>query len=128
MSGLSAKCDVNTGNFTASTVNAGHFHIEGAATVTGQFDGVYIEVYEDVTCLDSVLKLSVVSGATVAAAIAVKGDPVVFLDLTNATEGTGAVFDKVSAASDTIIGNLVIRDTDGSLAYINVYSDQGDAT
>lgn len=73
MSALSAKCDVNTGNFTASTVNAGHFHIEGASTVTAQFDGVMIEVYPDVTCLDSMLALAVDSGAVVDAAIRLSG-------------------------------------------------------
>jgi len=73
MSGLSAKCDVNTGNFTASTVNAGHFHIEGAATVTGQFDGVMIECYPDVTCLDSMLALAVDGVATVTSMIRVSG-------------------------------------------------------
>jgi len=73
MSALSAKCDVNTGNFTATTVNAGHFHIEGASTVTAQFDGVMIEVYPDVTCLDSMLALAVDSGAVVDAAIRLSG-------------------------------------------------------
>jgi len=73
MSALSAKCDVNTGNFTASTVNAGHFHIEGASTVTAQFDGVMIEVYPDVTCLDSMLALAVDAGAVVNAAIRLSG-------------------------------------------------------
>jgi hypothetical protein len=74
MSGLSAKCDVNTGNFTATTVNAGHFHVEGASTVTSSmFDGVMIEVYPDVTCLDAGLRIAVDTGATVGAAIAVDG-------------------------------------------------------
>jgi hypothetical protein len=76
MSGVSALVDVNTGNFTASTVNAIHAHIEGAATVTGQFDGVMIEVYPDVTCLDSGLAIVVDSGAVVDAAIRISGAPV----------------------------------------------------
>jgi hypothetical protein len=73
MSALSAKCDVNTGDFTASTINAGHFHVEGAAAVTGQFDGVMIEVYPDVTCLDSCLALAVDTNATVTSMIRVSG-------------------------------------------------------
>jgi hypothetical protein len=73
MSGLSALVDVNADAFTASTVNAGHFHIEGASTVTGQFDGVLIETYGDVTSMDSALRVMVDSGATVAAGINVTG-------------------------------------------------------
>jgi hypothetical protein len=74
MSALSAKCDVNTGNFTATTVNAGHFHIEGASTVTSSyFDGVMIEVYPDVTCLDAGLRIAVDTGATVANGIYLQG-------------------------------------------------------
>ena len=73
MSAVSALVDVNTDAFTASTVNAGHFHIEGAATVTGQFDGVMIEVYPDVTCLDSGLAIASDSGAVVASGIRLSG-------------------------------------------------------
>jgi len=73
MSAVSAKLDVSADNFTVSTINAGHFHIEGAATVTGQFDGVMIEVYPDVTSMDSVLKLAIDSGAAVTNAIEVAG-------------------------------------------------------
>lgn len=47
--------------------------------------------------------------------------------MTNATEGASYVFDKVSTASGDIVGNLRVKDTDGNLGYINVYSDQGDA-
>ncbi len=88
MSGLSAKCDVNTGNFTATTVNAGHFHIEGASTVTSSmFDGVMIEVYPDVTCLDAGLRIAVDTGATVTAAIAVDGATTDFVKF--AADGSG---------------------------------------
>jgi hypothetical protein len=73
MSALSALCDVNTGNFTANTVNAIHAHVEGAATVTGQFDAAHLEVYPDVTSLDSVLHMSVDTGAVVQDAIKVSG-------------------------------------------------------
>jgi hypothetical protein len=74
MSALSAKLDVNTDAFTASTVNAGHFHIEGAATVTSSmFDGVMIEVYPDVTCLDSALRIVADTGAVVGNAITISG-------------------------------------------------------
>jgi len=75
MSGVSALVDVNTDAFTASTVNAGHFHIEGAATVTGQFDGVMIEAYPDVTCMDSMLALAVDSGAVVGSGVRITGTP-----------------------------------------------------
>lgn len=74
MSALSALVDVNADNFTASTVNAGHFHVEGAATVTGQFDGVMIEVYPDVTCLDSGLAIAIDSGAVTESMIRTSGD------------------------------------------------------
>jgi len=65
MSGLSAKLDVSADAFTATTVNAGHFHIEGASTVTGSFDGVMIEVYPDVTSMDNALDVTVDVGASV---------------------------------------------------------------
>jgi hypothetical protein len=90
MSALSALVDVNTDAFTASTVNAGHFHIEGASTVTAQFDGVMIECYPDVTCLDSLLALAVDSGATVEAAIRVSGATTDFVKFA-ATGSGGAV-------------------------------------
>jgi len=73
MSALSALCDVNTCNFTANTVNAIHAHVEGAATVTGQFDAAHLEVYPDVTSMDSVLHMSVDTGAVVQDAIKVSG-------------------------------------------------------
>jgi len=64
---------VMTNAFTASTVNAGHFHVRGAATVTGQFDGVMIEVYPTVTCLDSGLAIASDTGATIDSAIRIAG-------------------------------------------------------
>lgn len=74
MSALSAKCDVNTGNFTATTVNAGHFHVEGASTVTSSmFDGVMIEVHPDVTCLDAGLRIVTDTGAVMTDGINISG-------------------------------------------------------
>ena len=73
MSGLSAKCDVTADNFTANTVNAIHAHVDGAATVTGQFDAAHLEAYPDVTSLDSMLHLSVDTGAVVQEAVKVSG-------------------------------------------------------
>ena len=73
MSALSALCDVNAGNFTANTVNAIHAHVEGAATVTGQFDAAHLEVYPDVKSLDSFLHMSADTGAVVQDAIKVSG-------------------------------------------------------
>jgi hypothetical protein len=61
MSAVSAMCDVTTNAFTGSTVNAGHFHVQGAATVT------------DVTCLDSGLAIASDSGAVVSSAIRLAG-------------------------------------------------------
>jgi hypothetical protein len=95
MSGLSAKCDVTADAFTASTVNAIHAHIDGAAAVTGQFDGEMIEVYPDVTSLDSALAIAIDAGATVAASIRQAGSTTNFLDI---AEGTSAVV----AAGSTI--------------------------
>ena len=114
MSALSAKCDVNTGAFTASTVNAGHFHIEGAGAVTGQFDGVMIEVYPDVTCLDSMLALVVDSGATVTSGIRVSGA------MTNAISiGAAAVtaFNFDTAATDKAIEAITANMTASATSY-----------
>jgi archaellum component FlaF (FlaF/FlaG flagellin family) len=85
MSAVSAKLDVSADNFTVNTINAGHFHIEGAATVTGQFDGVMIEVYPDVTSLDSLLALAVDTGAVTSSIIRVSGESTTFIDVAAAT-------------------------------------------
>ena len=110
MSALSAKCDVNTGNFTASTVNAGHFHVEGAATVTAQFDGVMIEVYPDVTCLDSALAIAVDSPATVTSGIRASG---AFTNLFELANGSGCVHGGAAAAA--VAGYIKIKE--GGTAY-----------
>jgi len=93
MSALSALVDVNTGNFTATTVNAGHFHVEGSATVTGQFDGVMIEAYPDVNGLDSGLAIACDGGAEMASAIRITGAPTAELTLSNGLK----IFSGVSA-------------------------------
>jgi len=86
MSALSAKLDVSADNFTATTINAGHFHIEGAATVTStMFDGVMIEVYPDVTDMDAGLRIAVDTGAVVADGIAMVGVATDGIDLSGAT-------------------------------------------
>lgn len=132
MSALSAKCDVNTGNFTASTVNAGHFHIEGASTVTAQFDGVMIEVYPDVTCMDSCLALAVDSGAVVNSSIRLAGTSTFgikvsatipdLLQLTAGAAGTSCVF--TNAAIPNVNSSHALRiDIDGTPHYIPVFSD-----
>jgi hypothetical protein len=101
MSALSAKADVNTDNFTASTVNAGHFHIEGAATVTGQFDGVMIEAYPDVRSLDSGLAIAVDSGAVVQSGIRITGTPKNGIKFqSGATISSGAGTDDASIKSE----------------------------
>jgi hypothetical protein len=73
MSALSALLNVGADNFTASTVNAGHFHITGASTVTGQFDGVMIEVYPGVTSIDSFLAMAADGGSSIPTAIRITG-------------------------------------------------------
>jgi hypothetical protein len=105
MSALSAKCDVNADNFTASTINAGHFHVEGAATVTGQFDGAMIEVYPDVTCLDSGLAIAVDTGAVVTSAIRTSGNYTNVLELA-ATNDAAVVGAGTYTTAD---GYLVIK-------------------
>ena len=80
MSASSPKIDVDTGAFTASTVNGQHIHVTGAATVTGQFDGQMIEIYETVTCLDAIQAFSVSAGAVVASAHRYSGDYTSFLN------------------------------------------------
>ncbi len=84
MSALSAKLDVGADNFVASTINAGHFHIDGAATVTGQFDGVMIEVYPAVTSMDNGLKIAVDGGAAVVNAIGIAGTVTTAIDMASA--------------------------------------------
>jgi hypothetical protein len=116
MSGLSALVGVNTDNFTATTVNAGHFHITGAATVTGQFDGVMIEAYPEVTSLDSMLALAVDGGATVATGIRITGSPVSQMSLSSGakiftgTAGNRADICTAVCASDAI-GSMYVSTT-----------------
>jgi hypothetical protein len=74
ISGLSALLNVGEDNFTATTANAGHFHVRGDADVTGTYDGVAIEAYGDVDTLDSMLHLMSDSGASVQTAIKTTGD------------------------------------------------------
>lgn len=123
MSALSAKCDVNTGNFTATTVNAGHFHIEGAATVTGQFDGVMIEIYPDVTCLASMLALIVDAGAVVTSGIRISGT---MTNLFKIDVTTGVVTNALvpaTAPDGTTMGadKAIVVDIGGTPYYIPLY-------
>ena len=120
MSGLSAKVDVNTGNFTASTVNAGHFHIEGASTVTGQFDGVMVSVYADVTSMDGALALIVGSGATVASMMRISGAAAQVFDFT----GAGTCVDATTTEyTGTAAGHILVKMPNGGTGYINVWTD-----
>ena len=123
MSGVSAKVDVNTGNFTATTVNAGHFHIEGAATVTGQFDGVMIEVYPDVTCLDSALALIVDSGAVVTSGIRISGTMtnLLKLDVTTGVVDNALVPSTAPDASTVGADKAIVVDIGGTPYYIPLY-------
>jgi hypothetical protein len=105
MSGLSALLNVGADNFTASTINAGHFHIEGAATVTGQFDGVMVEVYPDVTSMDNAIKIAVDAGAAVVNGIGISGTVTHDLMLQN-----GEYLDNTTNGSITI-PNIIRKHT-----------------
>lgn len=112
MSGLSAKCDVTTDAFSATTVNAGHFHIDGAATVTSSmFDGVMIEVYPDVTCLDSGLRIVADTGAVVSTGIVLGGA------MTNGITLTGTYTNGIDLTGATLTGGI-----DNALFSIGSYS------
>jgi len=128
-SGLSALCHVNTGNFTATTINAGHFHIDGSATVTGQFDGVMIEVYPDVKCLDSGLAIAVDSGAVVAAGIRITGSPVCQMLLSSGAK----IFTGTAANETAVYAEVGAVDATGSIyistsgLYVQVANNSADA-
>ncbi len=135
MSALSAKADVNTDAFTASTINAGHFHVEGAATVTGQFDGVMIEIYPDVTCLDAGLAIAVDAGAVVTSGIRITGSPLSEMTLSSGAKvftGTAATRAAVRAqVGDTApLGSMYIGvgavATTKPYTYIKVINTPGD--
>jgi len=111
MSALSAKCDVSADAFTATTINAAHFHIEGAATVTGQFDGVMVEVYPDVTSLDNGLKVAIDGGAAVTSAIGVSGTATNGIDLSGATLTYDYVFQNGETIDNAVDGTLNIEGT-----------------
>jgi hypothetical protein len=114
MSALSALVDVSTDAFTVvNTINAGHFHVKGAATVTGQFDGVMVECYPDVTSLDSLLALVVDSGAVVGAAIRIVGAPVADILLSGSVNVYSGVAvtraaARAAAPADAPIGSLFV--------------------
>jgi hypothetical protein len=112
MSGVSAKLNVGADNFTASTVNAGHFHIEGDADVIGMYDGIMVEAYPDVDTMDSMVHLMVDTGADVDTAIKVTG-------------ALGTNFIDISAASTGVVvaaGTTLTHDPNGvtSDAYLVV--------
>lgn len=135
MSGLSAMCDVGAENFTANTVNAGHFHIQGAGDVTGQYDGVMIEAYPDVDTMDSLLALAADSGADVATGIRFVGSPTSQITLSSGAliyTGTAATRAAVRAqVGDTApLGSMYIGvgavATTKPYTYIKVINGPGD--
>lgn len=93
MSGVSAALILNDAEaFTATnSINAGHFHVkttDGAAngTVTSNnFDGLFVEIYDNVTGLDSMLHLTQNGTETITSAIKIGG-----ADYTNVLEFSGA--------------------------------------
>lgn len=124
MSGVSAMMDVGAENFTATTINSGHFHIQGAADVTGQYDGVMVEAYPDVDTMDALLALATDGGADVGAGIRFSGSPaceVLFSSGAKIFTGTAANGDAVYAEVGTkdAIGSLYLNTTNGYI-YIQV--------
>ena len=112
MSSLSALLNVGEDAFTSTnSINAGHFHIRGDATVTSShFDGVMIEAYGDVTCMDSMLKLSIDGGGVVDSAIKITGALAAnFLDISAASTGvvvaagSGLTHDPNAVTSDAYL-------------------------
>lgn len=130
MSGLSAKIDVGTDAFTATTVNAGHFHIDGAATVTSSmFDGVMIEVYPDVTCLDAGLRVVVDTGAVVTNGISISGATTNGINLSGATQLGINVSLAALTAGDSYSGiRSVVGTADANNAYGSAGYFQSDVT
>lgn len=135
MSGVSAKLDVGAENFTASTVNAGHFHIDGAGDVTGQYDGVMVEAYPDVDTMDSLLALVADSGADVGSAIRIVGSSASEMTLSSGAKvytGTAATRAAVRAqVGDTApLGSMYIGvgavATTKPYTYIKVVNGPGD--
>jgi hypothetical protein len=115
MSGVSAKLDVGADNWTASTANAGHFHIDGAATVTGQFDGVMIEVYPAVKSMDNALAIAIDAGAVVNYGVSVSGTPAI----ADAILHSGAkIFTGTAANGDAVYAEVGAKDAIGSI-YLN---------
>jgi hypothetical protein len=111
MSGLSAMMDVGAENFTASTINSGHFHIQGDADVTGQFDGVMIEAYPDVDTMDSGLAIAIDSGADVAAGIRIAGSPACQMLLSSGAK----IFTGTAANGDAVYAEVGTKDAVGSM-------------
>jgi 3D (Asp-Asp-Asp) domain-containing protein len=113
MSGLSAALILNDAEaFTATnSINAGHFHVftvAGAAngTVTsGNFDGIMVEVYPNVTGLGSMLHLAQDGTTVIGAAIKIGGTKIT--NILDVAVGDGAV---VGAGTySTADGYLVIK-------------------
>jgi hypothetical protein len=132
MSGVSAALILNDGDAFEATnsINAGHFHIKtasGAAngTVTSSnFDGVMVEVYGNVTGLDSMLHLT--TNATVDSAIKIGGAT----NLTNLIE-LNAIAGCVASAgtasgswgnADAVATYVLTIDIGGTSYYIPIHS------
>jgi hypothetical protein len=114
MSGLSAMMDVGAENFTATTINSGHFHIQGAGDVTGQFDGVMVEAYPDVDVMDALLALCADAGADVDAAIRISGTT----ECQVLTASGAKIFTGTAANGDAVYAEVGTYDAIGSI-YLN---------
>lgn len=80
-SAISAKVDAGADNFSATTFNGLHVHMDGEADVTGRFDGIMVECYPDVDSADSLLYLTTNSGAVVTAGIELVGSGFSYADI-----------------------------------------------
>jgi len=112
MSGLSAKIDVGADNFTASTINAAHLHIDGASTVTGQFDGMMVEVYPTVASLDNAIKVAVDAGATVQTGLALSGT---FASSDIQVSSGAKIFTGTAANGNAVYAEVGDKDATGSI-------------
>lgn len=112
MSGLSAKLDVGAENFTATTANAGHFHIDGAGDVTGQYDGVMVEAYPDVDTMDALLALVADGGADVDYGIRFAGT---FANALMQLPNGAFLFAGTAANGDAVYAEVGTKDATGSV-------------
>lgn len=132
MSGVSAALILNDGDAFEATnsINAGHFHIKTAsgaangAVTSSNFDGVMIEVYGNVTGLQSGLHIA--AGAAVGAGIRLTGTANLtnLIDLDSAS-GCVAAAGTASGSwgnADAVATKVLAMDIDGTAYYIPIHT------